>query len=336
MIEERDRTPPETPVLSVIVPMRGGVPQTWLDSLLSLRGSVEFVLVYPPGVAHFPSRDPRLKQLVSPVQGELFQRFTALLNASGTHVLSINCDEHIHPDLPQLTQQYFDRFPDCDCFALSREACDYGDASLHRPWHDLGDVRTWDVYDRPHGNDTSQLRVMPIAPLNNSFRWSSVFQGRRDQNGWHRENFDKKVWKTRLVHQTIEGLVPLFKLWGPFKFIPFWTADRLLGLAVQAESFQGDRILGHHLPYPPQLRIEENPPDETFQGKARPNRRYVLAELILLRRYPQYGYFWNLVFSKNHGLQTIWFPRDWLRTWRNKLRPASPTVSSNPSNPSKS
>lgn len=309
-------------LLSVIVPMRGGVPRQWLDSLLAIQSSVEFVLVYPPSVEYFPTSDPRCRQLTSPLQGELFQRFTALLNARGQYVLSINCDEHLHPEIARLTEQYFQRFPDSYCFALSRESCAYGDAQLYRPWHDLEDVAQWSIREQIFGNDTSQLQPMPIAPLTNPFRWQSFFSGRTDQNGWHRENFDKKVWKTHLVHQTIEGLVPLFKMLGPFKFIPFWTADRLLGLAVQAEFFEEDRIIGHHLPHPPQLRIEDNPPTPESAGRSRSNRRYVLAELILVRKYPQYGYFWNLIVSKQHGVQTLWIPRDWLYKVRQKLKPS--------------
>jgi hypothetical protein len=41
---------------------------------------------------------------------------------------------------------------------------------------------------------------------------------------------------------------------------------------------------------PEQIRIENNPPEYI-----RFNRYGVLSELYLIRRFPQYGYMWNLV-----------------------------------------
>ncbi|MBD0335899.1 MAG: glycosyltransferase family 2 protein, partial [Cyanobacteria bacterium Co-bin13] len=68
------------PVLSIVTPTRGNFSDYWLDQLLAVRGDVQFVLVYPPGVPRRAIADPRVKSLTSPYKGEMMQRFVALLN----------------------------------------------------------------------------------------------------------------------------------------------------------------------------------------------------------------------------------------------------------------
>jgi hypothetical protein len=81
-------------------------------------------------------------------------------------------------------------------------------------------------------------------------------------------------------------------IFNALKYLPFWCLDRLLGLFIQAKFFEKDKIIGHILPLPEQIRIEDNPP-EYRQGM----RFYIFAEIILIRGFPQYGYIWNLIFS---------------------------------------
>jgi hypothetical protein len=76
--------------LSIIIPMREGVQHSWPKELLKVQGSTEFILVYPPHVCFTAISDPHLRQIISPLRGELIQRVTALLNALGKYLLSIN------------------------------------------------------------------------------------------------------------------------------------------------------------------------------------------------------------------------------------------------------
>ena len=93
-----------------------------------------------------------------------------------------------------------------------------------------------------------------------------LIKDRTDHHGPHQDNFDKKVWTHSLVQEYINDVVKLFTFWRPFKYVPFWCADRLLGLGVQAKLYtkglvkKGD-IIGHILPFPEQFRTESNPPE---------------------------------------------------------------------------
>ena len=82
-------------------------------------------------------------------------------------------------------------------------------------------------------------------------------------------------------------------LFGPFKYFPFWCMDRLLGLSIQARYYEKGKIIGHILPQPEQIRIEDNPPEYR-----RTKRFYVFAELLFLKNNPQYGYLWNLILAQ--------------------------------------
>ena len=46
-----------------------------------------------------PIRDPRVQQINSLFRGEIIQRMTGLMNASKKYVLTVNCDELLHPDI---------------------------------------------------------------------------------------------------------------------------------------------------------------------------------------------------------------------------------------------
>jgi hypothetical protein len=317
----------KNPKLSIIIPMREGVEDSWLQEILKIQGSAEFILVYPPHVPFIAISDPRLRQITSPLRGELIQRVTALLNASGQYVLSINCDEYLHPNIIEITEDYFSNFPDSYFFRLKAVQFPFGDAPINKPWNTLNNIKEIEVRKRDAEKTYSEeekeytMREIPIVPLDNKPDLLAVFRGRRDQRGPHQENFDKKVWKNELVQEALKGVVPTFTLFAPFKYIPFWTADRLMGLSVQTRFFEPGKIAGHWLPLPEQLRTEDNPPSQP-----RKNRRYVLAEISLLRQFPGFGYIWNLAIFDRGGIFMVWFPQDKLRSIAKKLGLKKPDV----------
>lgn len=315
------------PILSIIIPMRGGVTQAWLDELLKVKGNVEFILVYPPGVCKFEREDQRLNQITTTVQGELNQRITALLNATGIYVLSINCDEYLHPNIVEIAQDYFTEFPGSYFVRLRSRLFDFEDRNIIQPWEDFPKLSTLKVKKAKFSkNDpipedeknlskeekSEMLREIPISPLENKFNPKVLWKGRKDHQGSHQENFDKKIWKNELVQENLKDIVEAFKLLGPFKYIPFWTADRLLGLSMQAKFYESKKIIGHWLPRPEQFRTEDNPPEYP-----RKHRRYVLAELLLLKNHSKYGYFWNLVLSKGDFF-SVFIPIDTIKDFAKK------------------
>ncbi|MEC4894770.1 MAG: hypothetical protein SAL07_15375 [Oscillatoria sp. PMC 1051.18] len=308
------------PTLSIIIPMRENVEILWLQENLKIQGSVELILVYPPHVPFLEISDPRLRQFSCPLRGEVIQRVTALLNATGEYVLSINCDEYLHPQIVTITEDYFSNFPDSYFFRLQQVTFSFGDRSITRPWGSLDNLQNIPVKKRDpekHYSPEEKKRMMreiPIVPLENKPDFFGLFRGRKDHRGPHQENFDKKVWKNALVKEALKGVTPTFTLFGPFKYIPFWTADRLVGLSVQSRFFESGKIVGHWLPLPEQLRTEENPP--SFPRKY---RRYMLAEILLLKQFPNFGYIWNLAVFDKEGIFKVWFPRDTLKSLAAKL-----------------
>jgi hypothetical protein len=303
------------PKLSIIIPMRENVDESWLRELLMIQGDVEFILIYPPNVPFIPISDLRLRQITSPLRGELIQRVTALLNASGEYVLSTNCDEYLHPKIIEITEDYFRNFPDSYFFKLNQVQYPFGKAPINQSWDDLKPIKDIDVRTRTSQKTYSEkeigytMREIPIVPLNNKIDLFAIFRGRQDQKGPHQENFDKKVWKNELVQESLKGVVSTFTLFGPFKYVPFWTADRVMGLSVQARFYEPDKIAGHWLSLPEQLRTEDNPPNQP-----RKNRRYLLAETSVLRQFPSFGYIWNLVIFDRGGIFMLWYPKDTLRS----------------------
>lgn len=293
------------PNLSIIIPMREGVCEDWLTELSKITGSVEFILVYPPNVKLFTTVDSRIKQIISPLRGEVIQRITALLNASGMYVLSINCDEYLYPDIEAIAQEYFNLFPNSYFLRLRTKLYPYGSATqLLEEWQKIPSLQNFKVKTKIDRDmpPSDSLQEICISPLENKFDFFCIFRpfpGRKDHHGSHQENFDKKIWKNSLVQQNLIEIVEKFTIFGVFKYVPFWCSDRLLGLSTQAKLYQQelakkDSIIAHWLPENfAQIRTEDNPPE--YRGK---NRRYVLAEVLLLILYPQYGYFWNLVLSQ--------------------------------------
>lgn len=63
----------KTPVLSIVVPTREGFSDHWLHKLLEVKGDVEFILVHPPGATKHPVANPRMRQIISPLRGEIIR-----------------------------------------------------------------------------------------------------------------------------------------------------------------------------------------------------------------------------------------------------------------------
>jgi hypothetical protein len=310
--------------LSIVIPMREGFSDHWLGELLKVKGDIEFILIHPPGVKPSPVNDPRIKQIVCALRGEIIQRSTGFLNARGTYILTINCDEYLHPDIETLVKDYFERFPDSWVLRLARCGFPYGEREkLDSPWPILPDVKSLDICSRRENNsnlfkENTYLLEVPIAPLNNPFNPSALVGKRRDHKGPHMENFDKKVWKNELVQPAVKEITASMSLTGPLKYIPFWCLDRLLGLYIQAKFFEQGKTIGHWLPeIPEQLRIEDNPPEHK-----RTKRFYFIAEVILLRNFPQYGYLWNLILA-----QATEVPGRAVDSLKRKVFPEKPAMS---------
>ncbi|CCH99349.1 MAG: transposase [Microcystis aeruginosa K13-05] len=310
--------------LSIVIPMREGFSEHWLGELLKVKGDIEFILVHPPGVKPSPVNDPRMKQIVCALRGEIIQRSTGFLNARGTYILTINCDEYLHPEIVTLVKDYFDRFPNSWVLRLARCGFPYGEREkLESPWPTIPDVKSLAICSRRENNsnlfkENNYLLEVPIAPLDNPFNPSALIGKRRDHKGPHMENFDKKVWKNELVQPAVKEITASMSVTGPIKYIPFWCLDRLLGLYIQAKFFEQGKTIGHWLPeIAEQLRIEDNPPEYK-----RTKRFYFIAEVILLRNFPKYGYLWNLILA-----QATEVPGRAIDSLKRKFLPEKPSIS---------
>lgn len=304
-----------TPLLSIVIPTREGFEDHWLQELLKVEGNVEVILVHPPSLVPIPINDPRFKQINSTFRGEVIQRMTGLLNATGIYVLTINCDEYIAPKIALWTSTYFARFPDSWVMRLRRKGFNYGDKEkLGEPWAEVPDIQNMKVFSKSIKveetyNDCQDLMELPIVPLTKKLDWLALFRDRTDQRGLHIENFDKKVWKTSMVNSTLQDISNSMIVFGPVKYVPFWCLDRLLGLSLQAKFFEANKIVGHLLPWAEQLRIENNPPE--YQAR---NRFYLTAEILLLKQFPQYNYIWTLTLDHIRLL-----PKEIVKTILNNL-----------------
>ena len=101
----------EETLLSIVTPTLGRFSEYWLDSLLKTTGSVQFILVYPPDVEIRRINDQRVMTITSPYKGEMMQRFVGLLNARSEYVLALDDDDFVHPQVCELVDKYFQRFP---------------------------------------------------------------------------------------------------------------------------------------------------------------------------------------------------------------------------------
>lgn len=284
------------PILSIVTPTRGNFTDHWLNHLYAVTGNVEFVLVYPPGVTNKSVADSRFKLIVSPFKGEVIQRFTGLLNASGLYVLALDDDDFVHPEVLQIVTQYFEKFPDSWCLRLMKKNLNFQDTEqIYKPWEPIPDISQLKIASR-QDETNSILQEIPIAPLNNNFDTRFIvgpYVKRKDMHGPHIENFNNKVWKTELVKSTLIDLGNTMIIHNALTWIPRWNLDRMLGLFIQAKFFEEDKIVGHWMPMPEQIRYVY-----MSQGLKNDFRLMLPADALLAKQFPKYGYFWNLFFEQ--------------------------------------
>jgi glycosyltransferase involved in cell wall biosynthesis len=295
----------ELPLLSVVVPMRGTYDEVWYENLLSFRGSVEILLVFLPDEPPRSFEDPRVRALVSPFRGEFIQRLAGLLNASGSYVVTIDDDDFLHPGTALAAEAYFARFPGSWVLRLADENLMLGDTErLTRSWGPLPDLASAetctaaDLESGGRGEDPGGILLeLPIAPLGRRFRlrhalWSP--SQRADARGVHSENFVNRVWRADLLRPVLVDLASTLTLVGALKVVPMWTIDRLLGLYVQAYYYEPGIRIGHWLRGASLVRRVHRPP------ALRASRSYFVADSLLAKRFPRFGYFWNLFFHRLH------------------------------------
>lgn len=291
----------QRPFLSVVTPTRGNFSDAWLDRLLAIEGDdVEFVLVYHPFASVRDIGDRRVRSIVAPFKGELMQRMTGLLSAKGEYSIALDDDDFMHSQIVPMVRQYFQRFPDSWMMRLMVEKIDRDDVeALLAPWGEVVDVENLGVCQkrRTKEQDLTHLLEVPIAPLDKPFDPRIVLLPglfkRTDDCGVHLENFNNKVWRTDFIRPAMARICSATKLFGIVTLVPNMGADRLMGLAVQAMAYERGRTIGHWMPSkPPQIRFADLNP------ALKPPRHLVLCDLLLVKAFPQYGYFWNLFFAK--------------------------------------
>jgi len=289
--------------LSIVSPTRGNFSDYWLEQLLNIKGNIEFNLVYPPDVTPVNIADSRVKIIVSPYKGEVIQRLIGLLNAQGKYVLALDDDDFAHPDLYLLVESYFNRFPESWVLRLGKVGIDgKEEEKIKSPWQKIPDINQLDVWTRQgrktHGfeSEEEKLLELPIVPLETKFDRQfliSPYHKRKDMNGIHIENFNNKVWRNDLVNESLRDLSETTHLFGHLKWIPKWNLDRLLGLFLQAKFYVKDKIVGHWILGSEQIRyILVN---QALKGDF---RLMLPSDGLLVKRFPQYGYFWNLSFEQ--------------------------------------
>ncbi len=297
----------QNPLLSIVTPTRGDFSSYWFNQLLQVEGNVQFILVYPPNISIKSTDNPRVLNLISPYKGEMMQRFIGILNASGKYILALDDDDLVHPNIAQLVTQYFQRFPDSWILRLQKSIVDFRDLdAIKKEWKSIPNVEQLEICRKTpetpnpyqNGKYTGLLEV-PIAPLERHFdlRWLFwPFIERKDNYGYHFENFNNIVWKNEIVQQTLPDLSKATKVSGVITWIPNSGFDRLLGLFVQAKHYQKEAIIGHCMPGEEQIRYIAKP------ASMKPPRFHVFSDFLLVKYFPKYGYLWNLFFSKLYGV----------------------------------
>jgi len=237
----------------------------------------------------------------------MMQRFVALLNSSGNYVLALDDDDFVHPEVVALTLQYFQKFPQSWVLRLKKAVIDFREADrIHSDWQPLPEIDRLPIdcktpeTPNPYCNGAyTGLLEVPIAPLTKAFDIRRVllpFTERKDNYGYHFENFNNIVWRNDRVQSTLLDLGQTTQICGTLTWIPNSGFDRLLGLFVQAKFFEPDLIVGHWMPGDEQIRYVDKP------AAAKPPRFHVLSDWLLVKRFPQYGYLWNLFFAKLYGV----------------------------------
>ena len=118
------------------------------------------------------------------------------------------------------------------------------------------------------------------------------FTKRRDHHGIHMENFVDRIWRTNLVKESISDFIENTKIYGHLRWITSWNLDRALGLYIQSKFYEKGKIIGHWMPEPAQFLKSCYPSEDTH------GRNHGASDFLLIKRFPQYGYLWNLAFSQ--------------------------------------
>jgi hypothetical protein len=237
----------------------------------------------------------------------MMQRFVGLLNARSQYVLALDDDDFVHPQVCELVDRYFHRFPHSWILRLQKLNIDMTDEPrIKQPWEEVPDVEQLQICQKtpenphPYQNGKYQgLLEVPIVPLDKKFDWRYLifpFLTRKDNQGYHFENFNNIIWRNEILQQVLPELTQATKLMGVLTWIPTSGFDRLSGLFMQAYLFQKDITIGHWMPKPEQIRyIDKNP-------ALKPPRFHVVSDFLLIKHFPEYGYLWNLFFSKLYGV----------------------------------
>lgn len=292
----------EQPLLSIVTPTLGKFSDYWLEQLLKVKGNVEFVFVYPPGFSQKNVSDPRVKIVTGPYKGEMMQRFVAFLNTTGKYVLALDDDDYVHPNILQAVEEYFEQFPESFVLRLRTIKIDYKEEeSIKAEWSEIPHIKDLKIFPKkPKKEELSiSLYELPIVPLDKAFDKRYLvwpFVERRDMRGPHIENFNTKVWRNDLVKEILPDISQSTKLIGCLTWIPASAFDRLMGLFLQAKFYKKGAIVGHWMPHPEQVRYIDKDP------VLKPPRFHVASDVLLVRAFPQYGYLWNLFFSKLYGV----------------------------------
>ncbi|HEY9802367.1 MAG TPA: glycosyltransferase family A protein [Leptolyngbyaceae cyanobacterium] len=316
------------PLLTIVTPTRGNFSEYWLEQLLKVKGDVQFILVYPPEGTIKNIDDVRVRNIVSPYKGEVIQRLTGLLNVESDYILALDDDDYVHPDILDLTLRYFRLYPESWVLRLKIQNIEYTDeAKIKQDWERNPDVEQLEICKKTpenpfpfqKGNYKGLLEV-PIVPLDKPLDIRHLIlpgHPRTDQNGIHFENFNNRIWQTERVKTALCELTTAMKIVGALTWLPLWNLDRALGLFVQTKFYEKDAIIGHAMPKPEQIRyiVKDNSLKEP--------RLHVIADLLLVKRYPQYGYLWNLVLWQMYTI-----PKVWLRGVKVKLMKLKPSKAS--------
>lgn len=289
----------ERPYLTIVTCTRGNFSDYWLEQLLRIKGNAEFLLIYPPGcqVPVFP--DKRIRVVISPLKGEVIQRLSGLLNAEGKYTLALDDDDYLYPDIVFVCEQYFNRFPNSWVFRLRIGYAGKNNINYRlKDWEKIPDINSLNIYsskDRPKDKQAQGLLEVPIAPLTNWIDLKCIFNPfnkRKDQFGPHMDNFNNRVWKTDIVKNTLPHFIKHMNIIGPLKWVPFWGFDRPPCLFIQAVNYKKGLILGHWLMQGEQVQRAAT------KFRSSEDRYYWPAEMMPVKAFPQYGYFWNIFFEQ--------------------------------------
>ncbi len=274
------------PFLSIVTPTLGRFSEYWLESLLSIEGDVEFILAYPPHSDTLTINDLRLKVIISDFIGEVMQRAAGLRHAKGKYVLALDDDDYVHPNIVELAKDYFDKYPGSWLFRLQKHGIDYKNMQdIRAPWKPVKKV------------EKMKLLEIPIAPLRKRFEPMALWPQyrRKDHHGIHSENFVDRIWRNDLVQPAVDDFFDCLKIFGQVRYIPpknSYGFDRVMSLFLQAKYFEPGIKIGHWIKdSEAQIRKVHMP------NELKPARFHFLSHLVLVKKFPRYGYLWNLFFE---------------------------------------